>query len=83
MYEIVLHPRAEKELDKVPSKDFLKIDRTILELKDNPRPHGVKKLDAELHRIRVGDWRIIYSIFDHEKRVVILRVARRNERTYS
>ena len=81
-YEIILHPSAKRELDKVPEQLFPKIDTAIWELRENPRPHGVKKLEGDLHRIRVGEWRIIFAIFDREKRVIILHVVRRSERTY-
>ena len=81
-YRIFLEPRAERELDKIPPSEFSKIDKAILNLGFNPRPFGAKKLDDRLHRIRLGDWRIIYAIFDKESRLVILRVVRRNERTY-
>ena len=81
-YEIVLHPRAQRELDKLPTDVFPRIDRAIAELGHSPRPFRVKKLDDDLHRIRIGNWRVIYAILDRDKRVVILHVARRNERTY-
>lgn len=81
-YELQLHPRAERELDKVPKNLFPKIDTSIRGLRENPRPVGVKKLEDDLHRIRIGDWRVIYAILDKEKRVVILHVARRSEKTY-
>ena len=81
-YEIVLHPRVERELNQVPPDIFPEIDRVIQGLRGNPRPFGVKKLDKELHRVRIQKWRIIYAIFDREKRIVILRVVRRSERTY-
>ncbi len=81
-YAIVLHPHAKRELDKIPSQIFPKIDSEIWKLRHNPRPHGVKKLEDDLHRIRVGEWRVIFAIFDQEKRVVIFRVVRRSERTY-
>ena len=81
-YRILLEPRAERELDKIPASEFNKIDKTILGLRSNPRPFGVKKLDEKLHRIRIGNWRVIYAIFDSESKLVILRVVRRNERTY-
>ncbi len=81
-YEVVLHPRARKELDKVSQNDFCKIDAAIWALREQPRPFGVKKLDGDLHRIRIGDWRVIYSIHDHDRRVVVHRVARRSGKTY-
>ncbi len=82
LFEIALEPRAERELDKVPDELFGKIDKAILGLAKEPRPIGVKKLDGNVHRIRIGNWRVIYAILEKESRVLILRVAKRNERTY-
>lgn len=81
-YDLVLHPAAQRELDKIPHDIFVKIDKVIQNLRSNPRPFGVKKLEGDLHRVRFGDWRVIYVIFDQERRVVILHVIRRSERTY-
>ncbi|MBI4432838.1 MAG: type II toxin-antitoxin system RelE/ParE family toxin [Candidatus Omnitrophica bacterium] len=79
---MALEPHAERDLDKLPKEIFSKIDKTIFSLARNPRPFGVKKLDQTLHRVRFRDWRIVYAILDKEARVVILRVVRRNEKTY-
>lgn len=81
-YQIVILPIAGRELDKVPPDQFHLIDRVIRSFSDSPRPAGIKKLDRDLYRVRVGHWRIVYTIQDREKRVVILRVKKRNERTY-
>ena len=82
-YDVVLLPRAQRELDRVPHEAFVRIDAAIRGLAENPRPFGVQKLQGELHRIRLGDWRVIYAILDKDDRVVILRIARRSEKTYT
>lgn len=82
MHEIRLHPQVEKRLDDLQPRDFSLIDYHIRNLAINPRPHGVVKLYRNVHRIRVGDYRVIYSILDKEKVVLISKVARRTERTY-
>jgi mRNA interferase RelE/StbE len=82
VYEARLHPRAEKQLDHLPLNVFDRIDKAIQRLRDNPRPQGVKKLYGRVHRIRVGDYRVIYSIFDSDKVVLISKIAQRSERTY-
>lgn len=82
LYEVLLEPRAEKELDKVPAALLPKIDKTILALAKNPRPFGVKKMDQAIHRIRIGDWRVLFAILDDKACVIILRIVRRNEKTY-
>ena len=81
-YEVLLHSAAERELNRLPQEYFNAIDVAIRHLGSNPRPLGVKKLEGQLHRIRIGTWRVIYAILDKERRVVVLRVTKRNERTY-
>ena len=81
-YRLEILHKAEKELDDVPDRFFSKIDKHIQSLASDPRPFGVQKLDKELHRIRVGDFRIIYAILEKGAKIVILRVARRSEKTY-
>jgi mRNA interferase RelE/StbE len=82
MYRIELTRRTKRELDKLPLKDFKQIDAIIRALTKEPRPQGVKKLKGAIHRVRAGDWRIIYAVFDKDKLIIVGKVARRSERTY-
>ena len=55
------------------------VTRDILRLEDNPRPHGVEKLESreKLHRVYVGpgkDYRVIYQIRDEILVVLVVRV---------
>lgn len=81
-YEVVLQSSAQRELDELPTDRFQAIDLATRSLSSNPRPFGAKKLQDNLHRIRVGPWRVVYAVLDKDRRVVILRVERRHERTY-
>ena len=58
-----------------------RLDIKICSLADNPRPPGVVKMaGAEDHwRVRVGDWRIIYSILDRELVVLVVKLGHRSE----
>ena len=82
-YELVLTPRSKRELERAPRDVFHRIDAAIRSLPHQPRPFGVEKLEDDLHRIRVGDWRILYLLRDQDRRVVITRVVRRSEKTYT
>ena len=82
MYTISIKPSALKELSKLPKVTVKKAEKAIDSLANNPRPIGVKKLkgsDEDLYRIRVGDYRIIYSIEDEIKIVDILKIGHRKE----
>ena len=53
----------------------------ILSLRDEPRPHGVRKPAgaSEGWRLRVGDHRIVYRIDDDARTVTVVRVKHRRE----
>ncbi|MBE9502061.1 MAG: type II toxin-antitoxin system RelE/ParE family toxin [Chloroflexi bacterium] len=75
-------PKAKKELDKLPLKDFRRLDKAIWTLAQNPRPRGVKKLRGPHYRIRVGNWRVVYAVFDRDQLVIVGKVARRSKHIY-
>jgi mRNA interferase RelE/StbE len=79
-YVVFLKRSAEKELDHLPKKAHDRILSHLLELTENPRPSGAKKLQRrEGYRIRVGSYRILYTIDDSMKRIEIISVAHRRE----
>lgn len=82
MYRVELTSRAQRELDKVQGQEFERIVVTLRGLRNNPRPFGVRKLRGPIYRIRVGDWRIMYAVFNKDGLVIIGKIARRSENTY-
>ena len=81
-YFLLVSKQALKELEKLPQKSNRKISTSIDALSENPRPDGCKKLKGEkdiLWRIRVGDYRVIYSIEDEIKIVQIRKVGHRKD----
>ena len=79
-YRVGIVPKAEKEYLKLPEPVKKRIRKKILSLEDNPRPYGAKKLrDTDYHRLRVGDFRVIYIIHDGKKMVKVLSIAHRKE----
>jgi mRNA interferase RelE/StbE len=60
------------------------VTRDILRLEDNPRPHGVEKLESreKLYRVYVGpgkDYRVIYQIRDEILVVLVVGVGDRKD----
>ena len=82
MYRLEVTKSTRRELNKLGDKELERIVSVIRSLRENPRPKGSRKLRPNIHRIRVGDWRIIYAAFDKDKLVIVGKVARRSERTY-
>jgi len=81
-YEIVLAKSARKELEKLPDKIADRIVARLEALPKAPRPFGAIKLSgANLWRIRIGTYRVIYEI-DDAKKVVDIRVIQHRKDVY-
>jgi len=79
-WQVILQRPAEKELDALEASVHKRIVARLLALEDNPRPSGVKKLQGqESYRLRVGDYRILYTIDDKSKKIFIMAVGHRRE----
>lgn len=81
-YALKLHRTVEKQLRRVPSRQRERLIESMRALRENPRPAGCLRLDDALYRIRRGQYRIIYAIFDDEIVIVVCKVARRAKDTY-
>ena len=68
MYNIIIKKKAKKFIDKIPQNDKMRIVKAIESLPDG---EDIKKLKGhdELLRLRVGSYRIIYTV-DHGKLTV-------------
>ncbi len=79
-YKIKIKKTALKEIRSLPKKAIKIILKKINSLIDNPRPLDCKKLCAqEKYRIRVGNYRILYSIEDNVLTVYIVKVGHRKD----
>lgn len=80
-YQIVISSAARRDLKALTCGVLERVDKKIISLADNPRPHGVEKLAGgeDLYRVRVGDYRIVYSIDDAVLIVAVARVRHRRE----
>ena len=58
-----------------------RIHAKILDLRDDPRPHGSRKLSGNLEgwRVRVGDYRILYQVDDTVETIAVVRVRHRRD----
>ena len=79
MYQVVFSNSAKKDLEKVNSIYLVSVASHIKKLSENPRPFGCAKLvGSENHyRIRVGIYRIIYSIKDDILVVEVIKIDHR------
>ena len=80
-YQIMFSRPARKELESLSVEVNKRIFPKIVALASDPRPDGCRKLVGEenLWRIRVGDYRIIYSIDDDIRTLDIITVRHRSK----
>ena len=81
MYRIEFTSAAARQIRKLDRPVRTRLLDAIESLASSPRPDGVKKLASTENawRIRVGDYRVIYSIEDDVLVVTVVRVAHRRE----
>jgi len=81
VYKVNIERRAEKDLKKLPAKEFWRIISKIKDLANEPRPTGCRKIFGSKSdwRIRIGYYRVIYEIDDREDTVKIMKVRHRRE----
>ena len=79
-YTVELTLSAQKQLSKLPNTIAERIEESLLELEENPRPVGCKKLKGRTaYRIRIGDYRAIYTINDTVLTVIVIKIGHRRE----
>lgn len=82
-YRVVFARSARRELERLEMSVARRIIARIDALVTDPRPPGCVKLQgaADLWRIRIGDYRVVYSV-DDDARVVDIRVVRHRSDAY-
>jgi len=80
-YSIFYKRSASEELLQSPANIAHKVKATINNLSDNPRPQGCKKLKGSIneYRIRIGNYRVIYTITDTILIVTVIKIAHRKD----
>ena len=77
-YHVVLTPRAEKELDKLPTKQRTLIISSLEGLANDP--YAGKKLKGKLqgsYSLRVWPYRVVYFVVKGQRTIIIIRIAGR------
>lgn len=79
-YRIELRPAAVRALKRIDHQDRGRIRGAIALLGEDPRPPGAKALQGRPgFRVRVGDYRIVYTIEDQVLLVVVVTLGHRRD----
>ncbi|MDP8285793.1 MAG: type II toxin-antitoxin system RelE/ParE family toxin [Candidatus Electryonea clarkiae] len=80
IWDISITHQAKKEMRNLSDSVLKNVNRKILDLSQNPFPHGAIKLKlGKGYRIRVSDWRIVYTVDKTELLITIYRVIHRSK----
>lgn len=88
MYRLEVSPAVDRDLDKlrgrIRKQDFERLRDAVGGLAKEPRPQGVRKIRGteNAYRIRVGDYRVVYEVYDSDSLVLVLQVVCRSETAY-
>jgi len=80
-YRIEVSATAERQIRRLPHPDQIRVLRVIQALSADPRPPGCRKLSGydDVFRVRIGRYRVLYSIEDRRLIVIVLKVGDRKD----
>jgi mRNA interferase RelE/StbE len=80
MFEVKFTKKALKELHNLPRPITKRIVEKISLLQDNPFQQPIKKLSGQPYfRLRVGDYRVIFSIAKKELIILVIKIGHRKK----
>ena len=80
-YAIKFRPAVEKDIKHLPQKELIRIKRKIESLAENLPDRATTKMKGNnnFHKIRVGDYRIIYEIHDDVLVILVVKIGHRKD----
>jgi mRNA interferase RelE/StbE len=79
-FHVEVRRSAERELGRISTQARQRIAVALLGLAEQPFPPGVKKLKgSDGYRIRIGDYRVLYTIDTEKEAVSVFAIGHRKE----
>ena len=80
-YSLEFSATAERQLGKLRKPDLLRVLRAIRSLSEEPHPRGTRKLQDydDVYRIRVGTYRVLYSVESERVTIIVLKIGQRKD----
>ena len=80
-YEMRFIKSFDKDLRRLPRSMIPVIVNKVLKLSDKPRPPQSRKIKGtkDEYRLRIGGYRVFYTIDDSRKLIIVFHVAHRRE----
>jgi mRNA interferase RelE/StbE len=80
-YKVILKPSVEKDLRTLPASVVKRVFKQMEALADDPfSSRAIKLAGAEqLYRVRIGDYRLIYSVEKISRQVIVFYIRHRRD----
>jgi len=80
-YDIEISQTAERQLKKLPRREQRRVLAAVVALGDEPVPRGSRKLTGydDVFRIRVGRYRVVYSVAKKKLIIIVLKIGQRKD----
>ncbi len=80
-YHVNWRRSTKKDLRRISSTEVARIVDVVATLSDEPRPVGCKKMSGSdcAYRLRVGDYRIIYEVYDETIIIEVIKIGHRRD----
>jgi mRNA interferase RelE/StbE len=81
-WTLLVSKPAQKDLERFPSRDQVRIESALDALQDDPFSGDIKRLQPPGWRRRIGDYRVFYDLSLDEHQIVVTAIKRRTSTTY-
>ena len=79
-YALIITSHAERQIRKLERQTQAAIGAAVLALRDNPRPpQSIRMAGATTSRLRVGNYRVLFTIDDVIKTITVIEVGHRRD----
>lgn len=85
LYQLRFTKEAQQQLTRLPGNIRQRVRRLVATLTHNPRPPEAKQMEdefADYYRIRLENYRVIYTIDDDIVLVEVIRIMKRSPKIY-
>ena len=80
-YSIEFRPAVLKSMKRLPKKELLRIKKKIDDLAENLPDPAITKMKGNntFHKIRAGNYRIVYEIHEDKLVILVVKVGHRKD----
>jgi len=72
MYDIYLHKKARKNLEKFSDQEHIR--ERLLQLKQFPNSGDIIRIEDGIYRMRIGEYRALFKVYEEEHLIIVINL---------